>query len=66
MVVRLSKEGKLRNSRPCNNCLQMMIKYNIKKIIYSTDDEQIIVQRPKDMEQSHQSSGWNAYINRLK
>ena len=59
-VVRFGKDGNLRNSRPCNHCLNTMIKYRIKKIIYSTDDG-IMSEKPSSMEQCHVSSGWNAF-----
>jgi len=45
-----------------------MIKYGIKKIMYSTDDGTIKSEKPEAMEQSHISSGWSAFENpeRLK
>ena len=61
MVVRYSKLGELKNSRPCNHCLDTMVKYKIKKIMYSTDDGIIITEKPENMKKSHTSSGWNAY-----
>ena len=60
-VVRFGKDGMLKNSRPCNHCLQCMIKYRIKKIMYSTDDGTIKSERPEDMEHLHISSGWSAF-----
>ena len=67
-VIRFGKDGNLRNSRPCNHCLDSMIKYRIKKIMYSTDDGTIKAEKPKCMEQLHISSGWSAFQNpeRLK
>jgi len=67
-VVRFGKDGSLKNSRPCNHCLNTMIKYRIKKIMYSTDDGTIKSEKPEAMEQSHISSGWSAFENpeRLK
>jgi hypothetical protein len=45
-----------------------MVKYRIKKILYSTDEGNMIVEKPQEMEHLHVSSGWNAFINpdRLK
>jgi len=45
-----------------------MIKYRIKKIMYSTDDGTIKSEKPEFMEQLHLSSGWSAFENpdRLK
>ena len=68
VVVRFGKDGALRNSRPCNHCLDAMIKYRIKKILYSTDDGDVKSEKPDLMEKTHISSGWNAFNNpeRLK
>jgi len=60
-VIRFGKDGNLRNSRPCNHCLTTMIKHGIKKIMYSTDDGNIISEKPQSMEKNHISSGWNAF-----
>ena len=67
-VVRFGKDGSLKNSRPCNHCLNSMIQHRIKKIMYSTDDGTIKSEKPNDMEQVHISSGWSAFENpeRLK
>ena len=67
-VVRFGKDGSLKNSRPCNHCLNTMKFYRIKKVMYSTDDGTIKSEKPEAMEQSHISSGWSAFENpeRLK
>ena len=67
-VVRFGRDGSLKNSRPCNHCLESMIKYRIKKIMYSTDDGTILSEKPENMEHTHVSSGWSAFCNpeRLK
>ena len=67
-VVRFGRDGTLKNSRPCNHCLDAMKFYRIKKIMYSTDDGTIKSERPQDMEHLHISSGWSAFKNpeRLK
>ena len=61
IVIRFGKDGNLKNSRPCNHCLETMIKYRIKKILYSNDDGSIISEKPESMEHIHISSGWNAF-----
>jgi len=63
VVVRISREGLIKNSRPCNQCLDTMIKYRIKKILYSNDLGTFISERPGDMEKLHISSGWSAFNN---
>ena len=67
-VVRFGKDGSLKNSRPCNHCLDTMKFYRIKKVMYSTDDGTIMSEKPELMEQLHISSGWSAFENpeRLK
>jgi len=68
VVLRISKEGNIKNSRPCNQCLETMIKYRIKKIIWSTDSGTFNCEKPQSMELLHTSSGWSAFLNpeRLK
>jgi len=68
VVIRYGKDGCLKNSRPCNHCLEMMERYRIKKIIYSNDDGSINTDKPENMERIHTSSGWMAFENpeRLK
>ncbi len=36
-VVRISEDGKYKNSKPCNRCLNTLKNYNIRMLIYSTD-----------------------------
>ena len=61
VVIRCGKDGSLKNSRPCNHCLEIMVKYRIKKISYSTDSGDVMSEKPENMEQIHVSSGWNAF-----
>ena len=61
IVVRISRDGLIKNSRPCNQCLQAMKLYRIKKIVYSTDIGTFESEKPGNMEQCHVSSGWNAF-----
>jgi len=47
LVVRFSKTGKIQNSKPCHNCIQMMMTqpekmgYKIEDVYYSNNDETI-------------------------
>jgi len=61
VVVRIGRDGLIKNSRPCNQCLETMRKYQIKKVIYSTD-ESFESQKPENMNMCHTSSGWSAFI----
>jgi hypothetical protein len=42
-VVRLNKKGKIRNSKPCDNCVMFLHKcireYGLLRVIYSSDNE---------------------------
>ena len=67
IVVRVGRDGLFKNSRPCNQCLEIMTKYRIKKILYSTDTGCFHSEKPCDMEHLHVSSGWTAFnTGRLK
>jgi len=63
VVARFGKDGNLKNSRPCNQCLEIMVKYRIKKICYSTDNGDIVSEKPINMEKIHVSSGWKSFNN---
>jgi deoxycytidylate deaminase len=65
VVARFGKDGTLKNSRPCNDCLDTMSKYRIKKIMYSTDEGTFKVDKPEQMEKTHISSGWRAFKRKM-
>jgi deoxycytidylate deaminase len=52
LVIRINKNGKLLNSKPCSNCLKKMknIKgYKIKYVHYSTENGTIVTQKLSDL-----------------
>jgi tRNA(Arg) A34 adenosine deaminase TadA len=51
----------LKNSRPCSHCVNVLKFYNIKKVVYSSEDGILITEKIKTMDSTHVSSGWNAY-----
>lgn len=57
LVIRLSKTGGLVNSRPCENCIQIMKTLGIEKIYYSDGEGNIIVEKVKYMSPGYVSSG---------
>jgi len=61
VVVRFGRDGHIKNSRPCNECLKLMVKYRIKKIIFSNDSGTFTTEKPQLMEHLHTSSGWSAF-----
>ena len=56
-VVRCDKNNNLQDSAPCCNCLNTMIELNIKRIVYSSSDNDILSANPKDLKIDHLSSG---------
>lgn len=47
----------LRNSRPCNDCIEKMEKIGIRKVYYSNSDGEIVYEFLDDMAKIHISSG---------
>jgi hypothetical protein len=63
MVVRVTKMGDIGNARPCHNCLKMMKDIGIKKVFYSTgEDENIVCEHVRNMV-SIQSSSVTRFLN---
>ena len=56
-VVRCDKNNNLQDSAPCCNCLNTMIDLNIKRIVYSSSDNEILAENPKNLKIDHLSSG---------
>ena len=65
IVIRINKEKKLCNSRPCYNCLNMMKAVNIKRVYYSDNSENIICESVKDMISINSSSATRSIDNIL-
>jgi cytidine deaminase len=57
IVIRISKSYELRNSRPCNDCIDKLRKMGIRKVYYSNDEGEIINEYLQDMKKIHISSG---------
>lgn len=54
LVIRINPSGNLCNSRPCIDCLQYIKKYtNIKKIYYSNECGNIIMEKVKYMKDNY-------------
>ncbi len=58
--MRTDGHGNYRNSAPCVDCLQMILRLNIKKLIFSTEND-IVIHRATDFQTKHVSNG-NRYI----
>lgn len=57
-------EGNYKNSAPCINCFEMILSLNIKKMIYSIDND-FICCKPSDYSTNHMSQG-NRFLVNLK
>jgi len=63
-IVRTDNKGELKESGPCIDCLRQILKLNIKKIIYSCNNNSVIISKPKDYTPVHLSLG-RRYISLL-
>jgi deoxycytidylate deaminase len=57
IVIRVNKQNKLKNSRPCNNCIIKLLSCGIRKVYYSDDNGDIVCEFLKDMKHMHVSLG---------
>lgn len=37
-IARINRRGEIRSSAPCIDCYNMLVKYDVKKIVYTTDN----------------------------
>lgn len=63
LVIRTNKNLKLSNSRPCNDCINKMNFFGIRKVYYSDKNGNIISEYVEEMEKCHISSGNRIKIN---
>jgi hypothetical protein len=64
-VIRSSRaDGSLMNSRPCENCIDLMRQVGIKTVYYSSNDASMVKEQVVNMKQDHTSFGFK-YINHL-
>jgi deoxycytidylate deaminase len=57
MIIRIGALNVLRNSRPCNSCIDTMKRKGIRKVYYSTEEGLIRYEYIKEMQKDHISSG---------
>jgi tRNA(Arg) A34 adenosine deaminase TadA len=56
-IVRINNSGFFMNSKPCLNCIKLIKKYNIKRIVYSCSKTEFVKCRPIDCKTDHLSYG---------
>jgi len=66
MIIRVGKNDQLMNSRPCNDCIEKMMKKGIVKVYYSFDEKNIFVENIEEMEFKHFSAGSRFRQRRLE
>ena len=64
-VVRLDAYGRFTNSAPCMNCFKVISELNIKKIVYSMDDNKFNMCKPCEYETTHLSVGNRLLVNEI-
>lgn len=61
-VVRTDNYGNYRNSAPCKNCFDIISELKIKRIIFSTENEDFKIIKTQDYKTEHVSNG-NRFLN---
>lgn len=57
IVIRINRGLKLRNSRPCKDCIEELQRIGIRKVYYSDDNGDIVYEFVEDMAKTHTSAG---------
>ena len=64
-IVRLNRDGELKDSRPCVNCYNKIKEFGIRKIIYSTADSCIECKKVSEYYTERLSFGYSYITNNL-
>lgn len=59
LVIRVSKSGKMLNSKPCKSCCELLLRNNIRHIMYSTGDGAIVYEHISSSNEHTLSKGYN-------
>lgn len=65
IVIRIDKEGNLKNSKPCNNCLHIMKLFGVKAVYYSDEEGNINKSKINSISNDHSSGRQNSYFRFL-
>jgi len=57
LIIRIGKSHKLRNSRPCNACIDKLCQKGIRKAYYSNENGEIVYEFLDSMKKLHVCSG---------
>jgi len=59
LIIRIGENSKeLKNSRPCNSCIEKLRERGIRKVYYSNDKGEIVYEFIENMPKIHNSSGF--------
>jgi deoxycytidylate deaminase len=61
LIIRISKSCNLKNSRPCNSCIEKLKRRGIRKVYYSNEYGNIVCEFLEDMSKLHICSGDRFY-----
>ena len=64
-ITRIDKTNNCKESGPCMDCLGVIKKLKIKRIIYSTDNNEFVICKPEKYAISYEASG-RRFINNAK
>jgi deoxycytidylate deaminase len=66
-IIRVNEKSYLKNSRPCNTCIEILKRKGIRKAYYSNEDGEIVYEFIENMPKIHESSGgiMRKYINSI-
>lgn len=53
LVIRVTADGELANSRPCNHCIMTMREMGIRRVFYSDGKGNIVSEKVDEMEMTH-------------
>ena len=56
IVIRINKNGKMCNSKPCCKCIESLKMHKVKNIYYSNSEGEIIFEKTKNITNDHSSS----------
>lgn len=64
-VIRVNNKDEMLNSKPCQNCINVMTMFGIKNIYYSIDGGELKKEKISELETEHQSIAHRNYIRAI-
>lgn len=57
LIIRINTNKKLLNSKPCKQCVEILKKYGVKKIYYSDENQNIVMEKTNNIKTDFITSG---------